>query len=52
MNIKKINLGNINIERDWGYAPEYVEGIWKILQFKKPDDFVIATKENYKIKIL
>ena len=48
--IKKINLGNINIERDWGYAPEYVEGIWKILQFKKPDDFVIATKENYKIK--
>ena len=48
--IKKIDLGNINIERDWGYAPEYVEGIWKILQLKKPDDFVIATKENYKIK--
>jgi GDPmannose 4,6-dehydratase len=48
--IKKINLGDISIERDWGYAPEYVEAIWRVLQYKKPDDFVIATKETYKIK--
>ena len=48
--VKKIKLGNISIKRDWGYAPEYVQGIWSILQHKKPDDFVIATKENYKIQ--
>ena len=48
--IKNIKLGNVNIERDWGFAPEYVKAIWKILQYKKADDFVIATQENYKIK--
>ncbi len=39
----KLNLGNINIHRDWGWAPEYVEAMWLMLQQKKPDDFVIAT---------
>lgn len=39
----KLNLGNINIHRDWGWAPEYVEAMWLMLQQEKPDDFVIAT---------
>lgn len=39
----KLNLGNINIHRDWGWAPEYVEAMWLMLQQDKPDDFVIAT---------
>jgi GDPmannose 4,6-dehydratase len=36
-------LGNLNAVRDWGYAPEYVEGIWLIVQQDKPDDYVLAT---------
>ena len=36
-------LGNLNAKRDWGYAPEYCEGMWKILQHKNADDFVLAT---------
>jgi GDPmannose 4,6-dehydratase len=39
----KLKLGNINIHRDWGWAPEYVEAMWLMLQQEKPDDFVIAT---------
>ena len=39
----KLNLGNINIHRDWGWAPEYVKAMWLMLQEEKPDDFVIAT---------
>lgn len=39
----KIELGNLNSVRDWGYAGDYVEAMWKILQIDKPDDFVIAT---------
>ena len=46
----KLLLGNLNSKRDWGYAPEYVEGMWRILQNKKPDDFVLATNETHTIK--
>lgn len=40
---QSLELGNINIQRDWGWAPEYVEAMWLMLQQKKPDDFLIAT---------
>lgn len=36
-------MGNIDVVRDWGYAPEYVEGMWRMLQFDTPEDFVLAT---------
>jgi GDPmannose 4,6-dehydratase len=39
----KLNLGNINIQRDWGWAPEYVNAMWLMLQLENPDDFIIAT---------
>lgn len=39
----KLALGNLNVERDWGYAPEYVEAMWSMLQQPTPDDFVLAT---------
>jgi GDPmannose 4,6-dehydratase len=38
-----LNLGNINTSRDWGWAPEYVNAMWLMLQLEKPEDFVIAT---------
>ncbi len=40
---QKLTLGNISVRRDWGWAPEYVEAMWRMLQQEKPDDFVIAT---------
>jgi len=40
---EKLHLGNLDIYRDWGWAPEYVEAMWLMLQQEKPDDFVIAT---------
>jgi len=40
---KKLELGNLDSKQDWGYAPDYVEAIWSILQQKKPDDFIVAT---------
>lgn len=43
-------LGNLYAKRDWGYAPEYVEGMWKMLQQKDPEDFVLATGEVHTIK--
>jgi GDPmannose 4,6-dehydratase len=43
-------LGNINAKRDWGYAPEYVECMWKMLQQDEPEDFVIGTGETHTIK--
>ncbi len=46
----KIYLGNLNARRDWGYAPEYVEAMWLILQQDKPDDYVLATGETHTIK--
>ena len=43
-------LGNLNAERDWGYAPEYVEAMWKMLQQNKPDDIVIGTDETHTVQ--
>ena len=43
-------LGNLDSKRDWGYAPEYVEAMWKILQYRKPDDFVIATGKVHSVR--
>src|ERR1700690_2308442 len=40
---EKLTLGNLHIRRDWGWAPEYVEAMWKMVQCEKPEDFVIAT---------
>ena len=40
---EKLRLGNLKISRDWGWAPEYVEAMWLMLQMEKPDDFIIAT---------
>jgi len=48
--INELKLGNISAKRDWGYAPEYVEGMWMILQQKKPDDFVLATNQTHSVK--
>lgn len=49
---KNLKLGNLSARRDWGYAPEYVEGMWMILQQKNPDDYVLATGEAHSIKEL
>lgn len=46
----KILLGNIDSKRDWGYAPEYVEGMWRILQTEDPDDFVLSTNETHTVR--
>ena len=45
-----LSLGNLNVERDWGYAPEYVEAMWLMLQQENPDDFVISTGETWTIE--
>ena len=47
---KQLYLGNTNILRDWGWAPEYVEAMYLMLQEEKPDDYVIATGESYKLE--
>ncbi len=47
---KKLFLGNLNSKRDWGHARDYCEAMWKILQQKNPDDYVIATGVQYSIK--
>lgn len=46
----KLYLGNLDAKRDWGYAPEYVEGIWKIVNHDEPDDFVLATGETHTVR--
>ena len=46
----KLYMGNINSLRDWGFAGDYVEGMWKILQHDKPDEFVLATGEMHSVK--
>ena len=48
--LQLLELGNINAKRDWGYAKEYVEAMWKMLQQKKPEDFVVSTGQTYSIK--
>lgn len=47
---KKLYLGNLEAKRDWGFAPEYIETMWLILQQDKPDDYVIGTGENHSVK--
>ena len=47
---KILTLGNLYSKRDWGHAKDYVESMWKILQHKKPDDFVVATNKSYSVK--
>ena len=47
---KCLTLGNLYAVRDWGHAKDYVESMWKILQYKKPDDWVIATNEEMTVK--
>ena len=47
---KEIYLGNLDAKRDWGYAPEYVEGMWRMLQQPEGDDYVLATNETHTIR--
>ena len=47
---EKLSLGNLNAKRDWGYAPEYVEAMWLMLQRDMPDDYVISTGETHTIR--
>ncbi len=47
---KDLYLGNREAKRDWGYAPEYVEGMWRMLQADQPDDYVLATNETYSVQ--
>jgi GDPmannose 4,6-dehydratase len=47
---KYLDLGNMNAKRDWGHARDYVEAMWRILQQKKPDNFVIATGEQHSVR--
>lgn len=47
---EKLLLGNISIERDWGWAPEYVEAMWLMLQQEKPDDYIVATGKSYTLE--
>ena len=46
----KLYLGNLDAQRDWGYAPDYVEAMWLMLQADEPDDFVIATGETHTVR--
>ncbi|MBR4604039.1 MAG: GDP-mannose 4,6-dehydratase, partial [Kiritimatiellae bacterium] len=46
----RLFMGNIDALRDWGYAVDYVEGMWRILQHDKPDDFVLATGEMHSVR--
>ena len=48
----KIRLGNLDSKRDWGYAPDYVEAMWLMLQQEKPEDYVIATGKQWSVKQL
>ena len=47
---QKIYLGNLDAKRDWGYAKDYVEGMWLMLQHNEPDDFILATNENHSVR--
>ena len=47
---EKLSLGNISAERDWGFAGDYVEAMWKILNHSRPDDFVISTGESHSVE--
>ena len=47
---RELKLGNLEAKRDWGYAPDYVESMWLMLQQKEPDDYVIATNESHSVR--
>jgi GDPmannose 4,6-dehydratase len=47
---EKLLLGNLDAKRDWGYAPEYVEGMYLMMQQPKPDDYILATGETYSVR--
>ncbi len=47
---EELFLGNLDAKRDWGYAPEYVKGMWMIMQQKEPDDYVLATGKTYTVR--
>jgi GDPmannose 4,6-dehydratase len=47
---KELRLGNLDAKRDWGYTPDYVDAMWRILQQDKPDDYVIATGETHSVR--
>ena len=47
---KKLFLGNLDAKRDWGHAKDYVEAMWKMLQNKKPQDYVISTGKQYSVR--
>ena len=47
---EKLKLGNLSAQRDWGYAPDYVEGMWMMLQQDNPDDYVLATGETHTVE--
>ena len=47
---KELYLGNLDARRDWGYAPEYVEGMWLMLQQDRPDDYILATNETHSVR--
>lgn len=47
---EKLELGNMQAQRDWGYAPDYVEGMWMMLQQERPDDYVLATGTTHTVQ--
>jgi GDPmannose 4,6-dehydratase len=47
---EKLYLGNLDAQRDWGFAGDYVEAMWRMLQAKKPEDYVIATGKTYRVR--
>ncbi len=47
---EKLHLGNLDVSRDWGWAPEYVEAMWLMLQHEVPEDFVIGTGQSFQLK--
>jgi GDPmannose 4,6-dehydratase len=49
-NAARLALGNLSIRRDWGWAPDYVEAMWRMLQCDKPDDFVVASGIAYSLE--
>jgi len=46
----RLTLGNLDAKRDWGYAPEYVDGMWRMLQLNEAEDFVLATGESHSVR--
>ena len=47
---QKLSLGNLNAKRDWGFAGDYVEGMWRIMQQDQPGDYVLATNETHTVR--